>query len=260
MKLLPRLLAFTIALILSIALATPGGVAVAEDVPAVASLELPAAAQPAVSLAPTEGVGVPVDAGVDTEDAATAPLDPADDPIGFLSRLYAAVESGEWLPALALAVIGLVFAIRKWKVLRWALPDAADDWLATDRGGAVLALSVALLGAAANAVLAGDGLPSLEALGSALKVAFLAAGGFTIVKKIFKPSDEIEIEVNGLPMIITDPLLTYERAAQLAGLSATSHPSVVVHRIKGGDRTLAPGQSVKIQDGAVIVAAITGSA
>lgn len=161
--------------IMSLGIAT-AGLAVAAPVEVTPALEVTAAV-------PSDA-GPAVDAGFSAGEgtaAATVP-DPGDDPGGFLSAVYDAVRGGKWLGAVALLVVALVWAARRWG-------GKMVPWLRTDRGGAVLALAVSVLGALANAVLAGEGVPGWGVLWSALQVGFLAAGGFAVVKKILRPSD-----------------------------------------------------------------------
>lgn len=56
-----------------------------------------------------------LDAGLRDAGAAVAPVpDPATDPGGYLSRALDAVKSGWGVPAVAILVIGLLGAIKKW--------------------------------------------------------------------------------------------------------------------------------------------------
>ena len=111
------------------------------------------------------------------------------DPTGFAELLYKSVKGGNWALAAALAVIGLVSLIRKYgEVLSERVK--ALSWLkifTTDRGGAALALSLGVAGGVANALLAGT--MDAHTLLMGVEVGIMAAGGFTVVKKLLWPKD-----------------------------------------------------------------------
>lgn len=113
----------------------------------------------------------------------------------------------------AISAVGKAFATRDWRALaaallvlivmgvRWlagvktqGLPPklaAFLSWLRTDRGGAVTALVVGIL-SAAGALLAAGGPITWSVIVSGLVNAFVAAGGYALVKKLLWPSDKPE--------------------------------------------------------------------
>lgn len=97
----------------------------------------------------------------------------------FASQALAAVHAGNYKLLAALAVVGLVAALRKW----------GPEWVKGDRGGAALAFVVAMAGALVTAFSAGAGF-SWQLLADAAAVALTAIGGFVGVKKLLFPADK----------------------------------------------------------------------
>jgi hypothetical protein len=97
----------------------------------------------------------------------------------FLKTAYDAVMHRDYRLLAATILIGFVAVARKYGA---RVPGKVGAFVASDRGGAVLALGLALIGGAANALLAAQPL-SLAMVGSAMYVAVLAAGGYALVKK-----------------------------------------------------------------------------
>ncbi len=120
----------------------------------------------------------PKDGGVIVGAAA---LDPAADPGGAVTSVLNAAKGGQWRLLAGLLLSLLVWGARSYGA-KWV------PWLKTDRGGAALVLGAALLGGLAT-VLSGDSSLSLATLANALSMAFSAAGGWVIVKKLLAPSD-----------------------------------------------------------------------
>jgi hypothetical protein len=104
------------------------------------------------------------------------------DAAGFASSMLSAVKSGQWRLLAGLLLIALVWAARKWGA-------GVMPWLKTDRGGAFLVLLLAELGGLAT-TLAGDAPFTWGTLVNSLSMAFTAAGGFTVIKKLLAPSDK----------------------------------------------------------------------
>jgi len=125
------------------------------------------------------------DAGPVAADAAVnvsaANVDVGADPVGFFKSTYDAAKSGQWWMLVSLIVIGLVWAARKWA--------KKIDFFTTDRGGALLAISVGILGGMAHGILA-DGTPTLAMLTESIKVTVGAIGGYAGLKKVLFPSDK----------------------------------------------------------------------
>lgn len=91
--------------------------------------------------------------------------------------IYQAVRSGNWRLIAAACLIVIVWALRRWGAAHWA-------FLASDRGGALLALLGGVAGAFMNALAAGADI-SIVLILDGLSVGLTAAGGFVAVKKIF---------------------------------------------------------------------------
>lgn len=109
--------------------------------------------------------------------AAPLPSLDADGGVATMAKwIWDHVVEGHWWPAAAALLIMAVWAMRKWgsKYL---------PWLATDKGGAMLALGTSMVGAVLNAYLAGKAL-DMKAAMTALGVGFAAGGGWTMVRKI----------------------------------------------------------------------------
>lgn len=102
------------------------------------------------------------------------------DPVGFAAGLYNAVRSGQWALVVGLCLVGVTYAARRWLLKGWT-------WAQTDRGGVILAGSLALFGAVGNAALAGTW-PDGKTLLAALQVALVAMGGYAGLKKLAFPS------------------------------------------------------------------------
>jgi hypothetical protein len=106
---------------------------------------------------------------------------PSADPVGFFESVYRAVADHDYKVAAALALVALVWAARTFGASK--IP-----WLKTDRGGVALALGVSLAGAMASALMAHAKLTAHTFL-VALQVGVLAAGGWTMVKRLLWPKD-----------------------------------------------------------------------
>lgn len=140
----------------------------------------------AVEEAPSEAtantgiiVGGPKEGGIIVGAAA---LDPADDPGGAVTSVLNAAKGGQWRLLAGLLLSLLVWGARSYGS-KWV------PWLKTDRGGAALVLALALLGGLAT-VLSGDSTLSFGTLANALSMAFSAAGGWVVAKKLLAPSDK----------------------------------------------------------------------
>lgn len=139
---------------------------------------------------PLAAVAAPADVAADPvpPTAATMPPLPATQPNAMLSSdpgglawtLVTAAKSGNWrlasAAALALLMLGLGYTpVRK-------------KYFAGDRWGAVLVLLLGLGGGVVTALLSSAPITASLFLGS-LGVAFTAAGGFIVVKRIIWPAD-----------------------------------------------------------------------
>lgn len=147
---------------------------------------------------PLAAVAAPADVAADPvpPTAATMPPLPATQPNAMLSSdpgglawtLVTAAKSGNWrlasAAALALLMLGLGYTpVRK-------------KYFAGDRWGAVLVLLLGLGGGVVTALLSSAPITASLFLGS-LGVAFTAAGGFIVVKRIIWPADGVKANVAG---------------------------------------------------------------
>ena len=94
----------------------------------------------------------------------------------FAQTAFSAVTSHNWALVASLAVIAVVYVLRK-----FAGPKL--KWITTDRGGAFLVIVVSVAGALANALLAGAHV-GWGVLLTALQVGLGAAGGWAVVRKL----------------------------------------------------------------------------
>jgi hypothetical protein len=96
----------------------------------------------------------------------------------FLLEAARQVAAGNWSSVAALAIVGLVFLLRKLGAKLW-------PWLATDAGGVLtLFLSTALLAVAAP-LYAGTAIGQAALVG-ALSAALSAAGGWGAIRKVLR--------------------------------------------------------------------------
>jgi hypothetical protein len=153
-----------------------GGHAVVYQLPALAQLAEP----PALAVHASMEWADPIAAAPPAPPAVAIP-DPSQDPGGVVASLLAAAKAGQWR-----LLAGLVLSVLVWAARRWG--SGAVPWLKTDRGGAVLVLLLALLGGIGTS-LAGSGPFGLSLLVNSLSMAFVSAGGYTVVKRILSPSD-----------------------------------------------------------------------
>jgi hypothetical protein len=93
-----------------------------------------------------------------------------------------AVQDGNWWVFAAVVISALVWIVR-------AYGAKYSPWLKTDRGGAVLVLTTSILGSFAALILAGDQV-GLELVIEGFKVAFVTAGGYSIIRKIIGISSD----------------------------------------------------------------------
>jgi hypothetical protein len=114
-----------------------------------------------------------------TAHAATATM--SGDPLAELAKsMVDAIMAGRYLATAALAVV-LIVALAK----RYA-PGRFGEFLQGDLGGALATFVTSLSGALATVFLAGDS-PSWEMVKTAAGIAFVAAGGYALVKKLLVP-------------------------------------------------------------------------
>ncbi len=105
----------------------------------------------------------------------------------FFRLVYDAVTSKNYALIASLAVVAVVYLVRRYGGTKFPV-------LKTNRGGAVLALVTSVAGAAATAFLGGVPFGAAVLL-KALGVGFMAAGGFSVVKKIvFGDPEQVKAE------------------------------------------------------------------
>jgi hypothetical protein len=112
-----------------------------------------------------------------------AQVTPSTDNLEIAKAIYTAVASGDYLLVAALALILLV-AFLKW--LAPKLHDSVGDFLNSDAGGALLVLLSSYGAALSTAHMAGAGWTWGLARTAAV-VALTAAGGYSVLKKLFAP-------------------------------------------------------------------------
>lgn len=144
--------------------------------------------------------GDPAFAAPPTDVAADAPAptagvpDPGEDPAAFVQRALEAVEGGRWIPVAGLAVILIVWFVRRY-VGNWV------PWFRTDRGGTILALGTSFLSGVAHSAVARGGWPGWDAVIAAVGVATSAIGGYQGLKRIIAPKDRDEATGKSVPKV-----------------------------------------------------------
>ncbi|MFN7131181.1 MAG: hypothetical protein ACK4N5_03810 [Myxococcales bacterium] len=101
-----------------------------------------------------------------------------------------AVTTGNWWGLAAVALFGAVWALRRFGGAKWPV-------LTSPRAGAVMVLLLAVLGALATSLLAGQA-PSALLLLAALKVALGAAGGREVLLKLMEPAPAAKAAAAGV--------------------------------------------------------------
>lgn len=97
----------------------------------------------------------------------------------FAGLVLKAAQSGQWPMVAALALVAVVWAIRKWGT-------PAIPFLGTPEGGAVLNLATGFSGALLTALMSGT--PFTWSLAwASLQVSILAAGGWSLFKSLLWP-------------------------------------------------------------------------
>ncbi|MCP3060978.1 hypothetical protein LXT21_19520 [Myxococcus sp. K38C18041901] len=94
----------------------------------------------------------------------------------FARLVFDAVTSRNWALAASLAVVAVVYALRRFG-------GSLFPWLKSARAGAVLAVLVAVAGAVSNALVAGESF-TWGLLLKALGIGLGAAGGFSVLKAL----------------------------------------------------------------------------
>jgi len=97
--------------------------------------------------------------------------------IDLLRPVWEAFAGGHYVAAGSLAVVFVVAAARRYA------PGKVGAWLHTDAGGAASTFLISFAGALAAAT-AGSAPFAFGMLGTAAMIAFVAAGGYTMIKKL----------------------------------------------------------------------------
>lgn len=100
--------------------------------------------------------------------AVTQIPDPTIDPGAFGDLLSSLMSQAAWAPLIAVCVVGIVYALRRWGAGLW-------PWLATRRGALVMVLASAATGSVAVGLIAGQAVPAIVV--QALVAALMAVGG-----------------------------------------------------------------------------------
>jgi len=157
-------------LVCALALVTPAKNAVAADTVPVATQVFALGVAEGISAAPSDpmdGVKLPV------------PV-PEDDALhGLLVNAVKSAQEGNWKLMISAVLFLLMFVVRKVKL----------PFLQGDRGGAISVMLLALLGAFGSALASGAPI-SLGLVTGAVTIAFTAVGGYTWVKRVWKPNDK----------------------------------------------------------------------
>lgn len=147
-------------------------------------------AQPAAAPGATEAAAT--DVAVANPEPAPAPATgaPADnlsqDPLGTIDELVQAIRAGHWR-LVAATILALAMLALAWVRSNWA---PAEKYFGGDRGGAIL-VGILALGGAVSVALASDSPLDWRLFVGALGVMWTAVGGFTWVKRIWSPKDEV---------------------------------------------------------------------
>lgn len=114
---------------------------------------------------------------------ALAPPDPDTDAAGWADAIYSAVSAGQWSVVAGLALLGLVWGVRK--AGPWLIDRPGMRWLRTDRGGVVVSVVGGLAIDAAAALAAGRP-PSIV---GGLVLSAIASGTWTLSRRMIDPRD-----------------------------------------------------------------------
>lgn len=102
-----------------------------------------------------------------------------------------AVKTGNWKLTLILALVLIIWGVRKYGSKLAAVPvkwvAAIGKFIASDRGGAVLAMVAGVIGSVAAYMVGGANLTP-KVLLDGLLLGFTAAGGWVVMKKIIVPA------------------------------------------------------------------------
>lgn len=149
---------------------------------------------------------------------------------GLASLAQKLAETGNTWLLLPLALAALVFVVRFFLA-------AKVPFFGTKAGGALLTLVLSLAGGLASSLLGGHGM-SWQVLFDAAKIAFTAAGGWTLLKHLLGPALEALKAKLGKPVDAEALKAEAEAAAEKAVKEASESGKVVSieDAVKGGDQ------------------------
>lgn len=120
-------------------------------------------------MSPSPETGAPVEPKA---AAVASPVDPGQDPGAFVSAVANAVKGGRWLTVVSLAVVLVVFLLRRFGA-KWV------PWFQSKRGGVVLAFACAALASISSSLAVGW---SWGCLVSAAEAGLMAIGLWSAAK------------------------------------------------------------------------------
>jgi hypothetical protein len=109
--------------------------------------------------------------------AAPAPVET--NPGDVVAGILTAFTGKKWPILVGFVLTGIVYVVRTFLLKSWA-------WAQTSRGGAIVAIGIAVLGTLGTELAAG--VLSVGTILDALMAAIMSAGGYNLFTKIFVPS------------------------------------------------------------------------
>jgi hypothetical protein len=110
--------------------------------------------------------------------AQAAPATPAD-PGSVITGILTAFTGKKWAVLAGFVLTGVVYVVRTYFLATWA-------WAQTSRGGAIVAIAIAIIGTLGVELAAG--VVSVGTILDALMAAIMSAGGYNLFTKLFLPS------------------------------------------------------------------------
>ncbi len=98
----------------------------------------------------------------------------------FLQAIVEAITGGQWRVVVVLVSVGAIWALRTGGI---KIPGAVGAFLATNRGGAILALAFAVISGLGTFVIAGKAI-TLKAVIDILLLGFTTIGGWVGIRRI----------------------------------------------------------------------------
>jgi hypothetical protein len=140
---------------------------------------------------------------------AQAPAVPDPSDLGaFLKQVVSAAAAGQWKILAGLAIVALVWAIRRYGAKVW-------PFLATDSGGAWVVFVTGVLGAVGASLYAGQGF-SWATLAVGVGLAWTAGGAWSGVRKMLRPLVPLVTRLPGVGGAVAK-LLAFIAGSDLAG-------------------------------------------